>query len=126
MAFDENGDLNPWYYEMQRLGYNYRVTDIQAALGMSQLERLEESVNRRNQLADYYRPQLEMRFPDRSVRPLMLRHGRRGMRIISSSFESISRSTGFRDQRSCVVFARRGSGLRFTTSRFTCSRTIDR
>jgi UDP-4-amino-4,6-dideoxy-N-acetyl-beta-L-altrosamine transaminase len=73
MAFDENGDVNPWYYEMPSLGYNYRVTDIQAALGISQLGRLEESVNRRNQLADYYRRQLEIRFPDRSVRPLTLR-----------------------------------------------------
>jgi dTDP-4-amino-4,6-dideoxygalactose transaminase len=75
MAFDENGDLNPWYYEMPRLGYNYRVTDIQAALGISQLQRLEESVNRRNHLADYYRRQLEARFADRSVRPLTLRTG---------------------------------------------------
>ena len=73
MAFDENGDLNPWYYEMPRLGYNYRVSDIQAALGVSQLGRLEESVTRRNQLADYYRQQLEQRFPDRAVSPLMLR-----------------------------------------------------
>jgi len=75
MAFDENGDLNPWYYEMPRFGYNYRVTDIQAALGISQLGRLEESVNRRNHLAGYYRRQLEARFPDRTVRPLMLRTG---------------------------------------------------
>ncbi len=75
MAFDENGDLNPWYYEMPSPGYNYRVTDIQAALGISQLERLEHSVKRRNQLADYYRRQLESRFPDRSVRPLVLRRG---------------------------------------------------
>ena len=75
MARDENGDLNPWYYEMRRFGYNYRVTDIQAALGISQLERLEDSVNRRNQLVNYYRRQLETRFPDRTVRPLTLRPG---------------------------------------------------
>jgi UDP-4-amino-4,6-dideoxy-N-acetyl-beta-L-altrosamine transaminase len=75
MAFDENGDLNPWYYEMSSLGYNYRVSDIQAALGITQLERLEESVVRRNYLADYYRRQLETRFPNRIIRPLMLRPG---------------------------------------------------
>jgi UDP-4-amino-4,6-dideoxy-N-acetyl-beta-L-altrosamine transaminase len=75
MALDEDGDVNPWYYEMPSLGYNYRVTDIQAALGISQLVRLEESVNKRNQLADYYQRELETRFPDRSVRPLMLRPG---------------------------------------------------
>jgi UDP-4-amino-4,6-dideoxy-N-acetyl-beta-L-altrosamine transaminase len=75
MAFDENGELNPWYYEMPRLGYNYRVSDIQAALGITQLERLEKSVVRRNYLADYYRRQLETRFPNRTARPLILRPG---------------------------------------------------
>jgi UDP-4-amino-4,6-dideoxy-N-acetyl-beta-L-altrosamine transaminase len=43
-----------WYYEQQLLGYNYRLTDIQAALGMSQLERIEAYVERRNQLARRY------------------------------------------------------------------------
>ena len=33
MAFDKNGKKNIWYYEMSELGYNYRITDIQAALG---------------------------------------------------------------------------------------------
>ena len=75
IALDESGEVNPWYYEMQRLGYNYRVTDIQAALGVSQLTRLEESVEKRNRLAGYYRQQLEKRFPDGRVRPLTLRSG---------------------------------------------------
>ncbi|MCQ1538188.1 UDP-4-amino-4,6-dideoxy-N-acetyl-beta-L-altrosamine transaminase [Methanocalculus taiwanensis] len=44
----------PWYYEQQQLGFNYRMTDIQAALGLSQLPRLEEYVSRRNVLADRY------------------------------------------------------------------------
>ena len=44
----------PWYYEQQMLGYNYRMTDIQAALGVSQLERLEGYVERRNVLARRY------------------------------------------------------------------------
>ena len=43
-----------WYYEQQELGYNYRITDIQAALGTSQLERLEQFVTRRNELATRY------------------------------------------------------------------------
>ena len=74
-AFDPSGDANPWYYEMQSLGYNYRVTDIQAALGISQLERLEQSVSRRNVLADRYRERLRSRFPDGGVRPLTVRPG---------------------------------------------------
>jgi UDP-4-amino-4,6-dideoxy-N-acetyl-beta-L-altrosamine transaminase len=44
----------PWYYEQLELGYNYRMTDIQAALGLSQLSRLDEFVERRNQLARRY------------------------------------------------------------------------
>lgn len=44
----------PWHYEQQALGYNYRMTDIQAALGSSQLARLESYVERRNLLARRY------------------------------------------------------------------------
>ncbi len=43
-----------WYYEQQALGFNYRMTDIQAALGASQLPRLEGYVERRNVLARRY------------------------------------------------------------------------
>jgi UDP-4-amino-4,6-dideoxy-N-acetyl-beta-L-altrosamine transaminase len=43
-----------WYYEQQLLGFNYRMIDIQAALGVSQLHRLEAYVERRNQLARRY------------------------------------------------------------------------
>lgn len=47
-------DPPPWYYEQQALGYNYRMIDIEAALGLSQLARLDEFVERRNQLAVRY------------------------------------------------------------------------
>ena len=43
-----------WYYEQQMLGFNYRLTDIQAALGASQMERLAAYVERRNALARRY------------------------------------------------------------------------
>lgn len=43
-----------WVYEQQMLGYNYRMTDLQAALGASQMDRLEEYVERRNLLAQRY------------------------------------------------------------------------
>lgn len=43
-----------WYYEMQELGYNYRITDIQATLGISQLRRLDWSIQRRNEIAQKY------------------------------------------------------------------------
>ncbi|MCK4270511.1 MAG: DegT/DnrJ/EryC1/StrS family aminotransferase, partial [Methanogenium sp.] len=44
----------PWYYEMQSLGYNYRITDIQCALGISQLKKLDSYVQRRNEIAKMY------------------------------------------------------------------------
>ena len=43
-----------WYYQQLELGYNYRITDIQAALGYSQMQRLEEFVSRRRFLAQRY------------------------------------------------------------------------
>jgi UDP-4-amino-4,6-dideoxy-N-acetyl-beta-L-altrosamine transaminase len=43
-----------WYYEMQTLGYNYRLTDFQAALGISQLKRADAGVERRRELAARY------------------------------------------------------------------------
>lgn len=44
-----------WVYEQQQLGYNYRLTDIQAALGLSQLQRLDEIVTERNRQLQCYR-----------------------------------------------------------------------
>jgi len=44
----------PWYYQQVTLGFNYRMTDIQAALGVSQMERLDRYVERRHQLAQRY------------------------------------------------------------------------
>lgn len=43
-----------WYYEVQELGWNYRITDFQAALGASQLHRNDQGVKRRRQIADRY------------------------------------------------------------------------
>ena len=48
-----------WYYEMQALGFNYRITDIQCALGLSQLERLPRWVARRNAVAARYHELLD-------------------------------------------------------------------
>lgn len=47
-------ERGPWYYEMQELGYNYRITDLQCALGRSQLKRLPEFIARRQQIASFY------------------------------------------------------------------------
>lgn len=44
----------PWYYQQITLGYNYRMTELQAALGCSQMERLDEYIKRRHFLAERY------------------------------------------------------------------------
>lgn len=48
-------DDSSWYYEMQELGYNYRLTDIQAALGNSQLKRAKEGLEKRREIAKLYK-----------------------------------------------------------------------
>ena len=59
-----------WHYEMVDLGYNYRLTDIQCALGMSQLRKLKSWIERRQTIARQY----DMAFADlKAVRPLAVR-----------------------------------------------------
>ena len=48
------GEHGSWYYEMQDLGYNYRLTDIQSALGLSQLGRLDQMIARRREIVEAY------------------------------------------------------------------------
>lgn len=49
------GDEGPWYHEQQHLGFNYRLSDVHAALGESQLGKLDDHVARRNAVAARYR-----------------------------------------------------------------------
>jgi UDP-4-amino-4,6-dideoxy-N-acetyl-beta-L-altrosamine transaminase len=56
-SIEESGGKNTypnWYMEMQSLGFNYRLTDIQAALGISQLKRAKKGLEKRNKIAEIY------------------------------------------------------------------------
>ena len=48
-------EIDPWYYEVRSLGVNYRLTDLQAALGANQLGKLPQLIARRNEIAERYR-----------------------------------------------------------------------
>lgn len=60
LAFADDGVANPWYYEMDTLAYNYRATDMQCALGLSQLKKLDSFIKRRRQIADWYDEKLKL------------------------------------------------------------------
>jgi len=55
----KNQPDGPWYYEQLELGYNYRMTDVQAALGLSQMKKLDSFVAERHRLAENYDKLLE-------------------------------------------------------------------
>ena len=54
MLYDKKNNLNTWYYEMTELGFNYRITDIQCALGLSQLSKLDNFNKKRQEIAKKY------------------------------------------------------------------------
>ncbi|MCL9822986.1 UDP-4-amino-4,6-dideoxy-N-acetyl-beta-L-altrosamine transaminase [Helicobacter colisuis] len=56
--FENKKNVAPWYYEQQILGYNYRLSDLHASLGISQLKRLDTYVQKRNELAKIYSERL--------------------------------------------------------------------
>lgn len=56
--FMENKNEGPWYYEQIDLGYNYRITDLQCALGITQMDKLDEFIKRRKELVEMYNESL--------------------------------------------------------------------
>lgn len=54
LSLDAHGQPNPWSYEQLELGFNYRMTEIEAALGLSQLGKLDRFAQRRRTLSDLY------------------------------------------------------------------------
>ena len=68
MAKDKNGNTNPWYYEMHTLGFNYRITDFQCALGLSQFKKLDNFIQRRKEFAQIY----DKEFENTIIKPLYI------------------------------------------------------
>jgi perosamine synthetase len=100
LAF-ENGKKNKWYYEQQELGFNYRLSDIHAVLGLSQLNKLDVFIDRRRKIALTYdeafsdirfihRPQSRPEYRERSAHHLY---------IVEIDFQELGISRGqFLDQ----------------------------
>lgn len=82
----------PWTYEMQALGYNYRITDIQCALGLSQLKKLPEFIRRRQEIVNCY----NQAFADKSWITIPKVTGWRNAEIGSQITENRPPETGHR------------------------------
>jgi dTDP-4-amino-4,6-dideoxygalactose transaminase len=95
LAFDTDGSVNPWYYEMTEVGLNYRATDIQCALGLSQLGKLPRFTEIRTALADRYDALLAPLAPQ--VRPVPRITGCRSawhLYVVSIDFAALGTTRG--------------------------------
>jgi dTDP-4-amino-4,6-dideoxygalactose transaminase len=99
----------PWYYQQVELGFNYRMTDVQAALGSSQLPRLDEYVARRHEIAQRYDRELAS-LP--LITPWQHPDGHSGLHlyVIRLKLEELARAKPARSHRS-VFEALRARGL---------------
>ncbi len=82
-------DMKPWEYEMHNLGFNYRITDIQCALGISQLKKLPNFLSRRFEIAKNY----DKAFKNTLIKPLYtFNNGRSSyhLYVILIDFKNIS------------------------------------
>jgi len=68
----KTAEMAPWEYEMRELGFNYRITDIQCALGLSQLKKLDGFIARRIELAKQY----DAAFKETIIKPLYTYNGK--------------------------------------------------
>lgn len=81
----------PWYYQQVELGYNYRMTDLCAALGISQMERLDEFVSHRHKLANRYNELLQD-FPIRIPRQSLYSYSGMHLYVIRLQLDKIDKT----------------------------------
>lgn len=91
------GQDEPWHYEQHALGFNYRMTDLQAALGLSQLAKLERFLFRRREIALHYDAELRAFGPH--IRPFQAEPGQRAssglhLYVVAIDFDALGKSRG--------------------------------
>jgi dTDP-4-amino-4,6-dideoxygalactose transaminase len=96
--------VGDWYYEMHALGFNYRISDIHAALGMSQLRKLERFVSRRKEIAEHYKTAF-------AGNPWFATPPERSYAKSSYHLYPIRLSNGLRTNKNEIFSALRGAGL---------------
>jgi len=81
-------EMKPWEYEMRELGFNYRITDIQCALGLSQLSKLDAFITRRIEIVKKY----DEAFKDSLVKPLYTYDGKSSyhLYVVQVNFTQLS------------------------------------
>ncbi len=100
---EERKKAGSWFYEMTHLGYNYRLSDIHAALGLSQMKKLPGFIQRRNEIAETY----DTAFNDvGGISPLQIKKNRthaRHLYVIRIRSDKISRSDVYRRLRQAGI-----------------------
>jgi len=83
----KTANMKPWEYEMRGLGFNYRITDFQCALGLSQLEKLDNFIKRRVEIAKRY----DRAFQNSIVKPLYTYDGKSSyhLYVVKVNFDSL-------------------------------------
>ena len=86
----KTADMKPWEYEMRALGFNYRITDLQCALGLSQLKKLPSFVQRRFEIAKKY----DKAFQNTPIKPLYTFDGKSSyhLYVVQVDFSKLSLS----------------------------------
>lgn len=93
MAFTD-GALNPWYYEMQDLGFHYRLTDMQAALGHSQMMKIDRFIARRRELVVRYDHAFAALKHAKSAQLRLRAPSAHHLYLLRVNFEKLGRSRG--------------------------------